>query len=171
MKEIVLIAAVDRNWGIGRKNDLLFHLEEDMRFFREKTRGGIVIMGRATMESLPGGRPLAERVNVVLTHRDMSGASTEDGWIVCHSVDEVLNYIGDAQEAVYVIGGGMLYREFEPYATRALVTKIEQEKKADTFFPDLDAMSSWSLVSTGKRFCEDGVWGEFTEYEKLPGLS
>lgn len=170
MREITLIAAVDKNWGIGCGNALLFHLKTDMEFFSEKTRGNIVIMGRKTMESLPGGKPLADRINIVLTHQNMESLSGE-GWIICHSVEEVTEYVENVHGTVYVIGGEMVYREFEPYASRAFITKIEEEKEADAVFPNLDIMNGWRLVSAGNRFCEDGVWGEFVEYEKNPGLS
>ncbi len=175
MKEIALIAAVDKNWGIGYENALLFHLKTDMKFFKETTRGNIVIMGRKTMESLPGGKPLADRINIVLTHQEeesfLKENATGDTWIVCHSVEETIDQAQRISGKVYVIGGEMVYREFEPYASRAFITKIEEGKKADAFFPDLDAMSGWKRVSEGKRFCEDGVQGEFVEYEKNPSLS
>ncbi len=170
MGEISLIAAVDENWGIGYENALLFHLKTDMKFFREKTKGNIVIMGRKTMESLPGGKPLADRINIVLTHEEresfLNGHPAGDSWIVFHTVAEVMDHIENTSREIYVIGGEMVYREFEPYASRAFITKIEKEKRADAFFPNLDAMSGWEMISSGKRFCEDGVWGEFVEYER-----
>ncbi|MCM1244483.1 MAG: dihydrofolate reductase [Roseburia sp.] len=170
MKEIALIAAVDKKWGIGRENELLFHLKTDMKFFKETTRGNIVIMGRKTMESLPGGKPLADRTNIVLTHEDSTNFleknPAEAAWTVCHSVNEVLVYVQTVPGEIYIIGGGSVYREFEPYASVALVTKIEEEREADTFFPDLDAMDGWKLASAGERFCENGVCGQFLRYEK-----
>lgn len=170
MKEIALIAAVDKKWGIGRENELLFYLKTDMKFFKETTRGNVVIMGRKTMESLPGGKPLADRTNIVLTHEDsrsfLEKNPAEAAWTVCHSVNEVLAYVQTVPGEIYIIGGGSVYREFEPYASVALITKLEAEREADTFFPDLDAMVGWKLASAGERFCENGVCGQFLRYEK-----
>ncbi len=143
---IWLIAAVAGDWGIGYKNRLLFHLREDMDFFRKKTMGHTVIMGRKTFESLPGRQPLSGRKNIVLSRGQRIQA---EGVTICSSVEEALEAAaahrrtqGEGARS-YVIGGGEIYREFLPYASGAYVTKVRAVKKADTFFPNLDQMPGW----------------------------
>ena len=104
------IAAVSADWGIGRDNDLLFHIREDMRRFRELTSGGTVIMGRKSLDSLPGGRPLPQRRNIVITRQpDFTRENIE----VAHSIAEVLR-LAEGQEDIWVIGGGEIYAALLP---------------------------------------------------------
>ena len=116
------IAAVDQNWAIGRNGKLLAHIPADLRYFREVTGGKVVVMGRKTLESFPQGRPLPNRINVVLT-RD-AGYDCE-GVLVVHSMEEALEIIsGDAPEDVFIIGGGQIYRSFLPYCDTAYIFRI-----------------------------------------------
>ena len=123
-----LIVAVDSNWAIGKENKLLVSIPQDMKFFRETTKGKVVAMGRKTLESFPGGQPLKNRVNVVLT--------TDKNY-------KVKKY---NSEDVYVIGGESIYRQLLPYCTKAYVTKIDHAYDADTYFPDLDADPEWEMT-------------------------
>lgn len=174
MKDITLIAAVDKNWGIGYHNELLFHLKKDMAFFREKTLGNTVIMGRKTLESFPGGKPLPERTNIVLTSQtaeDFTQGHPGDGTlVVCHSVAEVMRYLEGVAGDSYVIGGGMVYRQFVEYASRALITQVDRIKEADTFFPRLDDRKDWEVAREIGTFCEAGVAGRFVEYVRKEGI-
>ena len=132
------IVAVDRNWAIGKDGDLLVHLPGDLKYYRQKTIGNVIIAGRKTLESFPGGRPLPERTNIVVTrNRDFEA----EGCVVCHSKEQVLESLeayGDAE--VFVAGGAEIYELFMDECDAFYVTKIESEFDADRFFPDLDAL-------------------------------
>lgn len=143
------ILNADRNWGIGFQNQLLVHIPSDMRFFREHTTGNIVVMGRKTLESLPGGRPLADRDNIVLS-RDPD--LRVRGAAVVHSVEELQQLLADVDtDRVYVIGGAEIYRLLLPYCDTAFVTKVDYAYQADAFFPDLDAMPEWELAEESEE--------------------
>ncbi len=160
-KKICLLAAVDRNWGIGRQNHLLFHLKQDMRFFAEKTKGNIVVMGRKTLESLPGGRPLGERTNIVLTRQAME----IEGAVVAHSLEEVMSFVKSRKEEVFVVGGGEIYRQYLDIASEAYITKVDAVREADVYFPNLDRMTDWKMISSSGRLCdESGIGLEFVTY-------
>lgn len=139
-----LIVSVDKNWGIGKDNKLLFSVKGDMEFFKEKTTGKAVIMGRKTLDSLPGGQPLKNRVNIVLT-RDTS--FKRDGVIVCHSVDEALEKTKAYPDA-FVIGGGEIYKLFLPYCATAYVTKIPRSANAEVFMVNLDEREDWEMIKS-----------------------
>ena len=132
------IVAVDRNWGIGRNNDLLVHLPGDLKYYKEKTIGNIVIMGQRTLESLPGGKPLPGRTSIVLSD---DPAFAPEGCIICRTKDEVLAAAAEYDpERVFICGGASIYRLFLEDCDAFYVTKIDEAFEADTFFPDLDAL-------------------------------
>ena len=139
-----LIVAVDSNWAIGKENKLLVSIPQDMKFFRETTKGKVVAMGRKTLESFPGGQPLKNRVNVVLTtDKNYKVKDT----VIVHSVEEMVEELKKYNsEDVYVIGGESIYRQLLPYCTKAYVTKIDHAYDADTYFPDLDADPEWEMT-------------------------
>ncbi len=139
-----MIVAVDQNWAIGNKGDLLVKIPADQQFFREQTTGKIVIMGRKTLESFPNGLPLPKRTNIVLTKdKDFS----VKGAIIAHSIKEVLALLrGKKKSDIYVIGGESIYRAFLPYAETIHLTKINYAYEADTYFPNLDEYPEWKLV-------------------------
>ena len=139
-----LIVAVDSNWAIGKENKLLVSIPQDMKFFRETTKGKVVAMGRKTLESFPGGQPLKNRVNVVLTtDKNYKVKDT----VIVHSVEEMVEELKKYNsEDVYVIGGESIYRQFLPYCTKAYVKKIDHAYDADTYFPDLDADPEWEMT-------------------------
>ena len=138
-----LIVNVDKNWAIGNKNKLLVSIPADMKFFRETTTGNVVVMGRKTLESFPGGQPLKNRTNIVLTrdaHYQVKGA------VVVHSLEELLEELKQyPDESIYVIGGESVYRMMLPYCTEAYVTKTDHAYDADTYFPNLDEEEDWIL--------------------------
>lgn len=160
---ITAIAAVSENWGIGYKSDLLFHIPEDMKFFRTVTTGHTVVMGRKTLLSFPDGKPLKNRNNVVLSRRT---DFKPDGAEVFKSVEEVLKYIESTNSKVFIIGGGEVYREFLPYCQRALITKVNAAPPADTFFPDLDKDPEWVMSEQSEEKEYDGVTFRFCTYIK-----
>ena len=117
-----LIVAVDENWAIGNRNKLLVSIPADMKFFREMTKGNVVVMGRKTMESFPGGQPLKKRTNIVLS-RDES-YQVKDA-VVVHSLEELLEQLKSfPEESIYVIGGESIYRMLLPYCKEAYITRI-----------------------------------------------
>ena len=141
-----LIVAVAQDWGIGKNNDLLFHIPKDKAFFKGKTINQVVVMGRKTFESLPGKSPLKDRVNIVLTNNESYKA---DDIVVCSSInalkEELTKY--DDKE-IYVIGGESIYEYFLPYCEKAFVTKIHGKKDADCFFPNLDNLDNWEKAES-----------------------
>ncbi len=158
------IVAVDKNWAIGRKNQLLISIPADMRFFRETTMNKVVIMGRATLESFPGGHALKNRVNIVIT-RDPKYTAPDA--IVVHSITEALEVAKDYNtDDIYVIGGGSIYRQLLPYCDVAYVTKIDFAYDADTYFPNLDEEPDWQLTEEGEEQTYYDIEYRFTRYEK-----
>lgn len=159
------IAAADENWGIGFKNDLLVSIPEDMKFFRETTKNSVVIMGRKTLESFPGGNPLKNRVNIVLTSNN--NYKKEDA-IIANSVDDVLKYINKYPDKdIYVIGGGKIYKSFLPYCDEGYITKIYHSFDADTFFPNLDASSEWEITDESDIKEYEGMSYAFITYKRI----
>ena len=156
---LMLIAACDEAGGIGRNGQLLTHCAEDMAHFRETTMGGIVIMGRRTMESLPGRQPLTGRENIVLSRTLMRA----EGFHIVHDLPALWSLLGwlvyDAERPIFAIGGEECYRLFLPYVHRAYVTRLAGTYEADVFLPSLT-----DFVRTGCRRREDCI---FEIYERV----
>jgi dihydrofolate reductase len=140
MKKISIIVAVAKNFAIGRNNDLLWHIPEDLKRFKRITLGHQVIMGRMTYLSLPF-RPLKNRTNIVITDNPVESF---DGCITVHSIEEALNLCNENEES-FIIGGGSVYRQFLPHCNKLYLTMVHKDFEADTFFPTLD-LSQWKLV-------------------------
>ena len=132
------VVCASQNWGIGCNGDLLFHIPADMKHFRTLTTGKPVILGFKTLSTFPGGKPLPNRRNIILTHKDIS----IDGAEIAHSVEEARDLAGD--DAV-VIGGSSIYNAFLPYCDRVYVTKVHANRNADRFFPNLSADPAWKI--------------------------
>lgn len=132
MATLTLIAAVGKNNELGKDNELIWHIPEDMKFFKEQTINKKIILGRKTLESLPGLLP--KRIHLVLTHQKLK--ETEN-LKVYNNIDDLLNYLNTLDEEVMVIGGAKIYEEFLPYADKVILTEIEDSSKADTYFPSL----------------------------------
>jgi dihydrofolate reductase len=160
-----LIVAVDKNWAIGNDNKLLVSIPQDMKFFRETTMGKVVVMGRKTLESFPGGQPLKKRTNIVLT-RDKN-YQVKDA-IVVNTVDELLQELKKYdEEEIYVIGGESIYRQMLPYCKVAHVTKINHAYEADTYFPNLDEKDEWVVTGVSDEQTYFNLEYEFVRYERL----
>ena len=158
------IAAVDANWAIGNKNRLLTSIPADMKFFREKTMGHVVVMERKTLESYPNGLPLKNRVNIVLTAN--RSYKVKDA-IIVHTKEELLEELKkyDSNE-LYVIGGGSIYEMLIPYCDTAYITKIDHAYAADTYFPNLDQMDDWEMTEVSEeQTCFDLEY-VFAKYER-----
>ena len=159
-----LIAAADANWGIGKDGGLLVHLPGDLRYFKEKTSGKAVIMGRATLESLPGGKPLPNRTNIVLTSQT---DFAKEGCIVVHDMDEMAAVCADyAPEDMMVIGGEQIYMQLIRQCERLFITKIFEIYDADKHLMNVDKMRSFELVWESDVQEENGVQYQFLEYRK-----
>lgn len=160
MKAIVV---VDRNWAIGKNGDLLVHLPGDLRYYKEKTTGNVIVVGRKTLDSFPGGRPLPARTNIVMT---TDPDFEREGCIICHSKDEVMEKLQafDA-ERVFIAGGANVYEQFMDDCDEFYVTKIDEEYEADRFFPDLDA-KGLHVTWESEPQQEKGISYRFTIYSR-----
>ena len=158
------IVAVAPDWGIGDGKGMLYQLPGDLKYFRRMTAGSTVIMGRKTLQSLPGGRPLPKRRNIVLT-RDPAFAA--NGFYVCRSIAELLDLLEALGETnPFVIGGGEIYKKLLPYCDRCLVTQVNEEPpiRPSVFFPDLNA-AGWHKTKESELQEENGLTYTFTEWE------
>jgi len=159
-----LIVAVTENWGIGCENKLLFRVSEDQRYFKSMTSGKVVVMGHNTFKSLPGGRPLKNRKNIVLS-RDV--ALSIEGVTVCNSIEQLLTLIKNYDMSnVYVIGGEAIYTALLPYCNKAYITKFQAMPSADTFFPNVDEMPEWEVMEEHMQMEYDGLRYKFYVYER-----
>lgn len=158
------ILSADKNWGIGYNNKLLVSIPSDMKFFRQTTTGGVVVMGRKTLESFPNGLPLKNRTNIVLTGNQ--DYDVKDAVIV-HSQDELMEELRKyAADDIYVIGGESIYRMLLPECDTVLVTKIDRAFQADTYFPNLDEMDEWEMTEEGEEQTCFDLEFRFTKYER-----
>lgn len=159
-----IIVAVDENWAIGYRGDLLVRIPADHKMFRNETIGKVVVLGRKTMDTFPGGLPLSGRTNIVLTRNPEY--QVKDA-IVVHSVEELLaelkNY--DTKD-VYVIGGDSVYSQLLPYCDTAHVTKIDRSYEADTYFPNLDASGEWEITAESDEQSYFDTTYHFLKYER-----
>lgn len=159
-----LIVAVDKNWAIGYQNKLLVRIPADMRFFRDETIKKAVIMGRKTLETFPGGQPLKDRLNVIIS-RDKN-FKVKDA-VVVNTIEEALEAVKDYKtEDVYVIGGDSIYKQMLPYCNVAHVTKIDYSYTADTYFPNLDLMEDWVLEEESEEQTYYDLIYSFCRYHK-----
>ena len=153
----------DKEWGIGKNNGLMFSLPKDMKFFRETTKGKVVVMGLNTLRSFPEGKPLKNRVNIVLSPEDAG-----EDVITVHSLEELFEEVKKyPQDDVFVIGGASVYRALLPYCTEALVTKVEAVGGADVFAPNLDEDENFELLSESDPQEDNGYTIKFCTYRNL----
>ena len=159
-----LIVAVDKNWGIGKDNHLLASLPGDMKYFKEQTMGKVVVMGRKTYESIPGGKGLPKRTNIVMTSNTDYSA---EGAIVVHNEQEMLNEVNkyDA-EVVFLIGGASLYNKYYKLCDNLYITKIDADLGADTFITNIDEDSNFKIVSESGIQNDNGIDYKFLVYER-----
>ncbi|MGN0136349.1 dihydrofolate reductase [Anaerotignum sp.] len=160
-----IIVAVDEKWGIGKDGDLLQRISADMKYFRSKTTGNVLVMGRKTLESFPNHKPLPNRVNIVLT---TNRAYEAEGVVLCHDLADLPKVLEPyAGKQVFVAGGGSIYAQLLPQCEKAYVTKIYHTYPADTVFPDLDKNPDWQLAEKGKIQEENGIQFSFDVYKKI----
>ena len=156
-KGLFAVVAVDKEWGIGIQGQLLAHVSKDMKNFRALTSGKTVILGRKTLETFPGGKPLPKRKNIILSRNPEYKV---DGAFVVTSVEQALSECGDGAA---VIGGEQIYRQFLPYLDRIYVTKFDTVLEKDAFFPNLDEDKNWQLCGVCDSFTAD-------ENDSIPGV-
>lgn len=159
-----LIAAVDKNWGIGLNGRLLVSIPSDQKFFRNETYGKVVIVGRKTLATFPNGLPLEGRTNIILTSDKSFKAKNA---IIVHSVEEALEAVADyAEEGVYVIGGESIYNQFLPYCDTAIITKIDHAFEADAYMTNLDEMDSWKITAESEEQTYFDLEYVYCQYER-----
>lgn len=159
-----LIVAVDSNWAIGCKNNLLVRIPADHKFFRQETTGKVVVLGRKTLETFPQGMPLKNRTNIIMsTNPDYH---VKDA-IIVHSKEELLKELEKyPSEDIYIIGGESVYRMMLPYCNVAHVTKIDHAYEADTYFPDLDQDEEWKITADSEEQTYFDIAYRHVKYEK-----
>lgn len=156
------IVCAAMNNGIGKEGALLYHIREDLKRFQTLTTGGTVIMGRKTLESLPGGRPLAGRRNIVLTRNP---SFRREGVETVPAMTAALSLIEEEHpDTVWLIGGGEIYRQYLTLCRFCYMTRVYENPECDVFFPDLDAMPSWSVYHSGAAAQSGKTAYRFVEY-------
>lgn len=157
MKDLYMIACISKDGGLGYRGELLWHIPEDMKFFRETTKGGAIIMGRKTFESI--GRALPGRKNIVLSSH--KGESKDVDWCNKEELGEVLL---DLEGKKFIIGGASLYKMFLPEATKLYLTEVDGTKPADTWFPEFDhTQYTRRVIQDGES---DGMKYQIVEYAR-----
>ena len=157
-----LIVAVYDDWGIGRDGTQPVALSADRKFFRETTRGAMVIVGRRTIADFPGQKPLPGRINVALTRSNRE----IPGFTVCNSPAEAVELAKTADRAM-VIGGGSVYRQMLPLCDTAIITKVHTTVTCDTYFPNLDEAPDWKLTEVLQSGEENGIAYEMCVYKRI----
>ena len=162
-----VIVAVDQNWGIGRDGNQLVYLSEDLKRFKALTTGHAVILGRKTLATFPGGKPLKNRRNLILSR---TAGFLPEGAEVFSSLESLL---ASAPEDAFVIGGASVYQQLLPWCETAYVTKLEAEFPAARFFPNLDINPAWEVADEDLPLIQDGIRFRYVTYrrkrrEKLP---
>ena len=155
------IVHADKKWGIGKNNDMMFSLPKDMKFFRETTVGHTVVMGGNTLRSFPNGKPLKNRVNIVLSRGHVC-----DECVFVRDMDALKAEMkARKNEDIFVIGGGAIYKELLPYCHEALVTKVDADGGAEVFFPNLDKDENFVCVYESEPIDDNGYTIRFTTYK------
>lgn len=158
------IVAVDKNWAIGNKGQLLISIPADMKMFRQETTGKVIVLGRKTIETFPNCKPLPNRVNIVMSTR---ADYKVEGATVVHNVEELLEELQQYNtEDVYIIGGDSVYKQMIDYCDTVHVTKIDREYEADAFFPNLDEMPGWEITAESEEQVYFDTTYVFVKYEK-----
>lgn len=159
------IVAVDQNWAIGKNNQLLVKIPEDMQFFRKMTLNNIVIMGKNTLESFPGGKPLKNRQNIVVA---LEADYIVEGARVVHSIEDAVKAADELEEKkVFVVGGASIYAQMLPYCDTVYVTKIEKSFDADVFFTNLDQEGEWEIEEESQEQSHEGLKYRFCKYTRM----
>ena len=159
-----VIVAVDENWAIGNKGELLVRIPADMKMFRQETTGNVIVLGRKTLETFPNKMPLAKRTNIILTtNKDYKAGDA----IIVNSLDELLAELKKYDtETIYITGGDSVYKQLLPYCDTAHVTKVDHAYIADAYFPNLDEDPDWEVTATSDEQCYFDLTYHFVKYER-----
>ncbi len=156
------IVAVDKKWGIGKNNDLLFSIPEDMKFFREKTLNKVCCMGYNTLLSFPGSKPLKNRTCIVLAPEGV----VRDDCTIVYSLEQLFSELKKYNDDdIFVIGGAMFYRTMVDYCSEVYVTKVDADGEATVFYPNLDEKSNFKLVYVSQPITTNNYEIRFTTYK------
>lgn len=156
------IVAVDEKWAIGKNNDLLFSIPEDMKYFRKMTLGAAVVYGKNNLLSFPGGKPLPKRRNIVIS----TSLELSEDYEVVRNLEELAGLLkAEKDREIFVIGGAEVYAQLLPYCSNAYVTKMFRDFNGEKFFPDLDEMPGWNLKEEGQLLDHEGLKYSFNRYE------
>ena len=160
-----MIVAVDENWAIGNKGELLVRIPNDQKMFRNETIGKVVVLGRKTMDTFPQKQPLPKRTNIILTRNPEY--KVKDA-VVVHSIDELMEELENYNsEEIYIIGGDSIYQQMLPYCDVAHVTYIEQSYAADSYFPNLDKDPEWVMTAESDEQTYFDITYYFRKYERI----
>ncbi len=159
------IVIVDEKWGIAKDGKLLTHIPEDLKYFKEKTQGNVVIMGRKTLESLPNGKPLPNRINIILTTKESDGQDI----VACRSHEELFKVLESeySGKEIFVAGGERVYKDLLKYCDGVLVTKMYRDFNADQHFIDLDKNQEFKCFWESDEKEYNGTKYKFTEYRRI----
>lgn len=164
---ISAIVAVDENWGIGYNGDLLAHIPNDLKYFKELTTGHVVIMGRKTWDSLPN-KPLSNRKHIIITHDINNPAIDSEVSFGCTLEELLKSGLKEFKEDVFIIGGGSIYEQLLPLCDRVYVTKILKKfENVDTYFPNLDASPNWAPAMVSEIYTHKDLSYQFWEYDSI----
>ena len=159
-----LIVAVDRNWGIGYKGQLLVSIPNDHKMFRKETLNKVIVYGRKTLETFPLSQPLDRRTNIILSRNPDYQVR---GAVVVHSIEELLKELEKYDsEDIYIIGGESIYRQMLPWCDTAHVTMIDYAYQADAFFPDLDKDPEWEITADSEEQTYFDITYTFVRYSR-----
>lgn len=160
-----MIVAVDANWGIGNKNNLLVRIPADHKMFRNETTGKVVVLGRKTLETFPNAKPLPNRTNIILSTNPDYRVKDAD---VVHSIEELLEHLKKYNdEDIYIIGGASVYEAMLKYVDTVHVTKIDHEYEADAFFPNLDKDENFKITAESDEQVYFDITYSFVKYERI----
>ena len=159
---MIAIVAVDKNWGIGKDGEQLIYIPEDLKRFKAFTTGNAIILGRKTMYTFPGSKPLKGRRNLILSR---TPDFAPEGAEVFPGLEELMEHVTDPDNT-YVVGGASVYHTMIGQCDRAYVTKIDAEYPADCWFPNLDEDPNWVVESEGEWLEQDGVRFRYVNYRR-----
>lgn len=169
---IAAVVCVDQNYGIGSKNDLLAHIPEDMKMFKEITTGGAVVVGRKTYDSLPK-KPLPDRQNIIITSKVKRKPKIQRDGTIHSNMKYIQAWLLQPEVinencGIYVIGGGMIYKELLPFCERVYITKVlHAYEDVDTYFPNIDEMPEWEMTSASEVKEHNGIQYQFCVYDRV----
>lgn len=159
-----IIAAVDKNWAIGRNGNLLVKIPLDQQLFREMTKGKVIVLGRKTLETFPNALPLTGRINIILTRNKSFSIK---GGICVNSLEQALEELQKyIKEDIFIVGGESIYKQFLPYCDVAHITKIDYAYQADTYFPNLEEEEEWEITGDSEEQTYFDLEYVFLEYKR-----